>query len=134
MNSSDDPPAYYASLYEDPFAFYAKAATFYSAIVNGSLQIDDIQKLKFQTEVTKHIKGATTRQCLIDDIQRLANVVMSIETYFARINSGLKIIDEERLVVDQMGYYIKFAPTWNALHDVRWFCILGIDAIVRSIL
>jgi len=117
MNSYDDPPAYYANLYDDPFAFYAKAVTFHSAIVNGSLQIDDIQKLKFQTEVTKHINGhiMITQQCVIDDIQRLANAVLSIETYFASINSGLKIFDE-RLVVDQMGYY-KFAPTWKVLHD-----------------
>jgi hypothetical protein len=115
MNYSEHPPAY-SSISEDPIAFYAMAATFYSAIANGSLQIDGIQKLKFQTEITELLKGNTIRRYLMDDVKRLANMVMSIETSFAKITYGMTMIDERKFVVDRKVHYTNFASEWKHLH------------------
>jgi len=110
------------------------AATFHSAIADGSLQIDGIQKLKFQTEITKLLKDDTIRRYLNDDVTRLGNMVMSIETSFAKITYEMTVIDERKFVVDQKVYHTEFAPSWKDLHKVSWFDIPGIGPILRLIL
>jgi len=109
----------------DPLV-YAMATTFLSKIeAGGGLSESDL--IKFQTAVTEHLKSPTTRERLSDDIKRMAEVVMSIESSFADIYYQMTRIDNMKLVLDLEGHSIEFAPKWRVLHDVGGFYIPIVD-------
>jgi len=94
------------------------AATFLSKIkiaAGGGLSEADL--IKFQTAVTEHLKSPTTRERLNEDIKKMSEVVMSIETCFAYIYYQMTRIDNMELLLDRNGKSIEFAPEWRVLHD-----------------
>jgi len=92
------------------------AATFLSKIAaDGGLSEADL--IKFQTAVTEHLKSPTTRERLNEDIKKMSEVVMSIETCFAYIYYQMTRIDNMELLLDRNGKSIEFAPEWRVLHD-----------------
>lgn len=105
---------------------YAMAATFLSKIA-ADRSLSEIDLDKFQTEVTEYLKAPTTRDCLNDDIKKMTDMVMSIETCFADIHYQMTRIDDRKLVLDQDGHSIQFAHKWRVLHDVSRFNIPIID-------
>jgi hypothetical protein len=61
-------------------------------------------------------------------------MVMSIETAFADISDQMTWIDNKKLVMDEEGYPMQFAPQWRALHHVCCFGIVIIQTNFTSTL
>lgn len=78
---------------------------------------------KFQVSVADYLRSPTTRECLNDDMKNLTDIVMSTETCFADIYHQMTRIDHKKLLLDQEGHFIDFAPKWRVLHDVGSFDI-----------
>jgi len=102
------------------------AATFLSKIA-ADRGLSEVDLHKFQTAATEYLESPTTRDCLNNDIKKMADMVMSIETCFADIQYQMTRIDDRKLMLDQAGHPIQFAPKWRALHDVGRFSITIID-------